>query len=61
MILLIDNYDSFTYNLYQYLSELGIEVEVVRNDEATLEDIDANVAGKDCHLARPRHTERGRH
>ncbi len=41
MILLIDNYDSFTYNLYQYLSELGAEVEVVRNDEATLEDIEA--------------------
>jgi anthranilate synthase/aminodeoxychorismate synthase-like glutamine amidotransferase len=41
VILLIDNYDSFTYNLYQYLSELGVEVEVVRNDEATLEDIDA--------------------
>jgi anthranilate synthase/aminodeoxychorismate synthase-like glutamine amidotransferase len=41
VILLIDNYDSFTYNLYQYLSELGAEVEVVRNDEATVEDIDA--------------------
>jgi anthranilate synthase/aminodeoxychorismate synthase-like glutamine amidotransferase len=41
MILLIDNYDSFTYNLYQYLSELGAEVEVVRNDEATVEDIEA--------------------
>jgi anthranilate synthase component 2 len=40
MILLIDNYDSFTYNLYQYLSELGAEVEVVRNDEATVEDIE---------------------
>ena len=40
MILLIDNYDSFTYNLYQYLSELGAEVEVVRNDKITLEDID---------------------
>ena len=39
MILLIDNYDSFTYNLYQYLCELGAEVEVVRNDQATLEDI----------------------
>ena len=38
MLLLIDNYDSFTYNLYQYLSELGAEVEVVRNDEATVED-----------------------
>jgi anthranilate synthase component 2 len=41
MILLIDNYDSFTYNLYQYMSELGAEVEVVRNDEATVEDIEA--------------------
>ena len=40
MILLIDNYDSFTYNLYQYLSELGADVEVVRNDQATVEDID---------------------
>ena len=40
MILLIDNYDSFTYNLYQYLCELGAEVEVVRNDEATIEDIE---------------------
>ena len=35
MILLIDNYDSFTYNLYQYLCELGAEVEVVRNDKIT--------------------------
>jgi anthranilate synthase/aminodeoxychorismate synthase-like glutamine amidotransferase len=33
MILLIDNYDSFTYNLYQYLGELGAELQVVRNDE----------------------------
>ena len=41
MLLLIDNYDSFTYNLYQYLSELGAEVEVVRNDETGLEEIEA--------------------
>ncbi|MBI2917510.1 MAG: aminodeoxychorismate/anthranilate synthase component II [Chloroflexi bacterium] len=41
MLLLIDNYDSFTYNLYQYLSELGQEVTVVRNDKATLADIEA--------------------
>lgn len=41
MILLIDNYDSFTYNLYQYLSELGAEVEVVRNDQATAEELEA--------------------
>ena len=40
MILLIDNYDSFTYNLYQYLCELGAEVTVVRNDQTTIEDID---------------------
>ena len=39
MILLIDNYDSFTYNLYQYLCELGADVRVVRNDQITLEEI----------------------
>ena len=39
MILLIDNYDSFTYNLYQYLCELGAEVDVVRNDKITLDQI----------------------
>jgi anthranilate synthase component II len=38
MILLIDNYDSFTYNLYQYLCELGAEVVVRRNDEITVEE-----------------------
>ena len=36
MFLLLDNYDSFTYNLYQYLCELDAEVEVVRNDKATV-------------------------
>ncbi len=40
MLLLIDNYDSFTFNLYQYLSELGAAVEVFRNDKLGLEDID---------------------
>ena len=35
MLLMIDNYDSFTYNLVQYLGELGAEVNVVRNDEVT--------------------------
>ncbi|MDQ2785091.1 MAG: aminodeoxychorismate/anthranilate synthase component II [Chloroflexota bacterium] len=39
MIILIDNYDSFTYNLYQYLCELGADVTVVRNDAATVAQI----------------------
>ena len=39
MLLLIDNYDSFTYNLYQYFCELGAEVKVMRNDRLTLADI----------------------
>jgi anthranilate synthase component 2 len=39
MILLIDNYDSFTYNLYQFLAELGASVEVVRNDAITVDEI----------------------
>ncbi|MCM3573843.1 aminodeoxychorismate/anthranilate synthase component II [Mesobacillus subterraneus] len=39
MILLIDNYDSFTYNLYQYLSELGAEVITIRNDKITVKEI----------------------
>lgn len=45
-ILLIDNYDSFTYNLYQYLCELGAEVDVRRNDEITLDDIAAHPPDK---------------
>ena len=40
MLLLIDNYDSFTYNLYQFLRELGAETEVVRNDAATPDDLE---------------------
>lgn len=39
MILVIDNYDSFTYNIVQQLGELGAEIEVIRNDQLTLEDI----------------------
>jgi len=42
-ILLLDNYDSFTYNLYQYLCQLGAEVEVVRNDEISVEEIESRV------------------
>jgi anthranilate synthase/aminodeoxychorismate synthase-like glutamine amidotransferase len=65
MLLLIDNYDSFTYNLFQYLAELGAEVEVRRNDQVTLEEIEAlqpeqivvspgpctpNEAGRSCQI-----------
>ncbi len=42
-LLMIDNYDSFTYNIVQYLGELGAEVEVFRNDEITLDEIDAKL------------------
>lgn len=41
MLLLIDNYDSFTWNLYQYFCELGAQVRVVRNDAMTLEEMTA--------------------
>ncbi len=40
MLLLLDNYDSFTYNLFQYLSELGEKVAVVRNDKTTVAEIE---------------------
>ena len=43
-LLMIDNYDSFTYNIVQYLGELGAEVEVFRNDEITIDAIDARLA-----------------
>ena len=41
MVLVIDNYDSFTYNLVQYLGELGADLQVKRNDEITLDEIRA--------------------
>jgi anthranilate synthase/aminodeoxychorismate synthase-like glutamine amidotransferase len=41
MVFVLDNYDSFTYNLVQYLGELGAEVEVHRNDELTVEQVEA--------------------
>ena len=40
MLLLLDNYDSFTYNLYQYLAELGADVTVIRNDKITISEIE---------------------
>ena len=44
MLLMIDNYDSFTYNIVQYFGELGAEVQVVRNDEITVEGIAERIA-----------------
>ena len=41
MLLMIDNYDTFTYNVVQYLAELGAEVKVVRNDEISVDDVQA--------------------
>ena len=46
-LLMIDNYDSFTYNIVQYLGELGADVRVARNDEITLEDMEALLAAGD--------------
>jgi para-aminobenzoate synthetase component 2 len=46
MILLIDNYDSFTYNLAQFLGQLGAQLEVRRNDQITLEEIGDRIAAK---------------
>lgn len=40
-LLLLDNYDSFTYNVYQLLSELGVDVEVIRNDQTTVPEVEA--------------------
>ena len=40
MVLLIDNYDSFSYNLYQLIGEINPDIKVIRNDEMTVEDIE---------------------
>jgi anthranilate/para-aminobenzoate synthase component II len=43
MLLVIDNYDSFTYNLVQYLGEMGTEMRIVRNDELTVDAIESEI------------------
>jgi anthranilate synthase component 2 len=48
MLLMIDNYDSFTYNIVQYFGELGEEVRTFRNDEITIADIEAMQPGRIC-------------
>jgi anthranilate/para-aminobenzoate synthase component II len=58
-LLMVDNYDSFTYNIVQYFGELGADIEVFRNDEIDLEGIaQARPLG---HLAGPLLTRRSRH
>jgi anthranilate/para-aminobenzoate synthase component II len=61
MLLMIDNYDSFTYNLVQYFGELGEDVKVFRNDAITLEGDRRHAAGPHRDLARPLLAGRGRH
>ena len=46
MVFVLDNYDSFTYNLVQYLGELGAEVEVYRNDQVSVEEVEAMRPGR---------------
>jgi len=53
MLLVIDNYDSFTYNLVQYLGELGATVEVRRNDRVTLDEIDPATMEKNDYFRTP--------
>ena len=48
MLLMIDNYDSFTYNLVQYFAELGEDVRTYRNDEITIEEIEALKPDRIC-------------
>jgi anthranilate synthase/aminodeoxychorismate synthase-like glutamine amidotransferase len=48
MLLVIDNYDSFTYNLVQYFGELGVEMEIHRNDQITLEEIREKAPSRIC-------------
>ena len=60
-VLVLDNYDSFTYNLVQYLGELGAEVETVRNDRASVDELLARGYERCVVSPGPVHAERGRH
>lgn len=51
MLLIIDNYDSFTYNLVQYIGELGADIKVFRNDEVTVEEIENDLKPKQIVLS----------
>ena len=56
MILMIDNYDSFTYNIVQYMGELGADIRVERNDQISIEEIEFLNPKKNCHLSGALHT-----
>ena len=58
MILMIDNYDSFTYNLVQYIGEIGVEVKVVRNDELTIDAIEQLAPQDHCCISRTLYAKR---
>ena len=60
-VLMVDNYDSFTYNLVQYLGELGADLEVVRNDVATVDELlaQATTTASSSRPARARPTRPG--
>ena len=60
-VTLIDNYDSFTFNLVHYLGELGAESRVWRNDALTVDEVDARRARRDRAVARPLHAQRSGH
>ena len=60
-VFMIDNYDSFTYNLVQYLGELGADITVKRNDHVTVAEIEARGADAPRRLPRSLHAQRGRH
>ena len=60
MVVLIDNYDSFTFNLVHYLGGLGADVVVHRNDKIAVKDVLAVQARRDRAVARSLHAERGR-
>ena len=61
MLLMIDNYDSFTYNLVQYLGELGADVHVHRNDAITLDDVARMAPERIVISPGPVHAQRGGH
>ncbi len=61
MITIIDNYDSFTYNLVHYFGDLGVEARVYRNDEKTAAEVIAEAPEAIVHVAWAMHAERGGH